>query len=519
MGGNMLGTVISGERRIGGAALEERVKRAASGFVALGLAQGERVALMLRNDIAFLEATFACGELGLYPVPVNWHFSSDEAIYVLADSEAKALIIHADLWPRLRGRIGPDVKILIVETPPEVAAAYQISFTDCLTPEGETDWDMWLESHSPYAGVPKAAPASMIYTSGTTGHPKGVRRLPPKEDQTEATLAARRYVFDFNPQMNAIMTGPLYHSAPNLYATFTVRIGGTLHLQARFDAEETLAMMDREKITHGHFVPTMFVRFLRLPEDVRQKYDLSSLKRAMHGAAPCSQAVKRAMIDWWGPVIHEYYGGTETGAAVHCTSQEWLAHPGTVGKPIPGATVKVFDDEGRELPPGEVGELYLRLWSFPDFTYHNKDGARAECERDGLITCGDVGLIDEDGFVYLRDRKRDMVISGGVNIYPVEIEHELIQMPGVQDCAVFGIPDEEFGESLAAAIQIGNQNEGESQPVLTEQTVRDWLAPRVAKYKLPKVITFHDALPREDTGKIFKRKLRDPYWKDAGRTI
>lgn len=509
----MLGTVISGERRLGGEALEDRVKRAAAGFKAIGLEEGDRVALMLRNDIAFLEATFACGELGLYPVPVNWHFSRDEAVYVLKDSGAKALVIHADLWPRVKDAIDPGIKVLIVETPPEVADAYQIAFADCMTPEAETDWDMWLESHEPHKGAPKAAPASMIYTSGTTGHPKGVRRLPPKEDQTEATLAARRYVFDFRPDMKAIMTGPLYHSAPNLYATFTVRIGGTLHLQARFDAEDTLRMIEREKITHGHFVPTMFVRFLRLPEEVRAKYDLSSLQRAMHGAAPCAEAVKRAMIDWWGPVIHEYYGGTETGAAVHCSSEEWLAHPGTVGKSIPGATVKVLGENGEELPRGEIGELFLRLWSFPDFTYHNKDSARADCERDGLISCGDVGLMDEDGFVYLRDRKRDMVISGGVNIYPVEIEHELIQMPGVQDCAVFGIPDEEFGESLAAAIQTG---EGVN---LTEGAVREWLAPRVAKYKLPKVVTFHDALPREDTGKIFKRKLRDPYWQEAGRAI
>ncbi len=509
----MLGTVISGDRRIGGAELEDRVKKAAAGFVALGLTEGDRVAIMLRNDIPFLEATFACGELGLYPVPVNWHFSADEAAYVLADSGAKALVVHADLWPAIAGKTGDDVKVLIVETPPEVADAYAVPEEACKAPNGAMVWDAWIDAQAPYTGRSKPAPASMIYTSGSTGHPKGVRRLPPKEDQTEATLAARRFVFDFKPEMRALMTGPLYHSAPNLYSTFTVRIGGTLFMQPRFETEGTLALIEREKITHAHFVPTMFVRLLRLDQSVRDKYDLSSLVRVMHGAAPCSQAVKRQMIDWWGPVIHEYYGGTETGAAVHCTSEEWLAHPGTVGKPIPGATVKVLDDDGKELPTGEVGEIFLRLWSFPDFTYHNRDSARAECENDGLITCGDVGCLDEDGFLYLRDRKRDMVISGGVNIYPVEIEHELIQMPGVHDCAVFGIPDNEFGESLAAAIQLAD---GTS---LTEEAVHDWLLPRVAKYKLPRVVTFHDALPREETGKIFKRKLRDPYWQDTGRAI
>jgi long-chain acyl-CoA synthetase len=509
----MLGTVISGDRRIGGAALEARVKKAASGFLSLGLKEGDRVAIFMRNDIAFLEATFACGELGLYPVPVNWHFSADETAYVLNDSEAKALVVHADLLPAIAKSIPDTVEVIIVETPSEVKSAYQIADEAALVPADARIWDAWLEGHAPYAGAAKAAPASMIYTSGTTGHPKGVRRLPPKEDQTAATLEARKYVFDFQPSMRAVMTGPLYHSAPNLYSTFSVRIGATLFLQPKFDAEETLAVIEREKLTHGHLVPTMFVRLLRLPDDVRAKYDLSSLVRVMHGAAPCSQAIKRQMIEWWGPVIHEYYGGTETGAAVHCSSEEWLAHPGTVGKAIPGATVKVLDDDGAELPPGEVGEIFLRLWSFPDFTYHNKEAARGECEREGLITCGDVGCLDEDGFLYLRDRKRDMVISGGVNIYPVEIEHELIQMPGVQDCAVFGIPNEEFGESLAAAIQLVDGS------TLTAGAVKEWLAPRIAKYKLPHVVTFHDALPREETGKIFKRKLRDPYWKDAGRAI
>jgi len=509
----MLGIVISGERQLGGTALEERVKKAAAGFAALGLEEGDRVAIMLRNDIPFFEATFACGELGLYPVPVNWHFSSDETAYVLSDSGARALVVHADLWPTIADKVSADVNVLIVATPPDVANAYNIPAEACRTPSGKTDWDMWVNVQVPYAGTSKPAPASMIYTSGTTGHPKGVRRMPPKDDQTEATLAARRFVFDFRPEMRALMTGPLYHSAPNLYSTFTVRNGGTLFMQSRFETEGTLALIEREKITHAHFVPTMFVRLLRLDEEVRNKYDLSSLVRVMHGAAPCSQSVKRQMIDWWGPVIHEYYGGTETGAAVHCSSAEWLAHPGTVGKPIPGATVKVFDDQGNEVTTGEVGEIFLRLWSFPDFTYHNRDSARAECENDGLITCGDVGCLDEDGFLYLRDRKRDMVISGGVNIYPVEIEHELIQMPGVQDCAVFGIPDEEFGESLAAAVQLA---EGAT---LSQEAVRDWLAPRVAKYKLPKIVTFHEVFPREETGKVFKRKLRDPYWQDAGRAI
>ena len=300
----MLGTVISGDRRIGGAALEERVKKAASGFLSLGLREGDRVAILMRNDIAFLEATFACGELGLYPVPVNWHFSADETAYVLNDSGAKALVIHADLLPALKGSVPENVQCVVVATPPEVQQAYRLSADACQVPDGERNWDGWLDEQVPYAGDAKAAPASMIYTSGTTGHPKGVRRLPPKEDQTAATLEARKYVFDFQPNMRAVMTGPLYHSAPNLYSTFSVRIGGTLFLQPRFDAEETLALIEREKLTHAHLVPTMFVRLLRLPAEVHTKYDLSSLVRVMHGAAPCAEAVKRQMIDWWRSEEH-----------------------------------------------------------------------------------------------------------------------------------------------------------------------------------------------------------------------
>jgi long-chain acyl-CoA synthetase len=297
------------------------------------------------------------------------------------------------------------------------------------------------------------------------------------------------------------------------YTLSTVQVGGTVVFQPRFDAEELLALIERHRITHMHIVPTMFVRLLKLPGAVRRLYDVSSLEWVIHGAAPCPPEVKRAMIAWWGPVIHEYYGSTEAGLVTGSTSAEWLARPGTVGRPTRLAAVKVLDDGGGELPPLAIGTVYMRQGALTDFTYHKADLKRREMERDGFITCGDMGYLDGDGYLFLCDRKIDMVISGGVNIYPAEIEAVLVNLPGVQDCAVFGIPDPEFGEALAAFVQ--------PQPgaQLTANLVREHLGKHLADYKVPRLVEFHGDLPREDSGKIFKRRLREPFWKDAGRQI
>ncbi len=260
-------------------------------------------------------------------------------------------------------------------------------------------------------------------------------------------------------------------------------------------------------------VPTMFVRLLALPEEVRTGYDLSSLSWIVHAAAPCPPEVKHATIEWLGPIVAEYYGSTETGPVVFCDSEEWLAHPGTVGRPIGSAIVKVIDEEGRELPIGESGEVFVRLDVFPDFTYEGDDEKRRAIERDGLVSCGDIGYVDADGFLYLNDRRSDMVISGGVNIYPAEIEACLLALDGVRDCAVFGIPDEEFGETLAAYVEV---HEGAS---LGDDDVREHVRSNLASYKTPRVVEFSDSLPREDSGKIFKRRLREPYWAGRERAI
>ncbi len=513
----MTAKVISGDREIDQPALLGRALKAASGLQALGAEAGQGIAIMLRNDIAFFEASFAAAVIGAYATPINWHYTAEEMAYIVGDCNARVLIIHADLW----AQVGPGVptgafdtvSVLVVATPPEIARAYGIARDQCSVPDGMTDWDDWRERQDAIdAGMPEAA-NSMIYTSGTTGRPKGVRRQPPDAAGAEALNKMAEIVFDTKAGMRTIVCGPMYHSAPNVYGLLAARAGGFVILEPRFDPERLLALIEEHRISHLHLVPTMLVRLLKLPEEVRQRHDLSSLEFVVHAAAPCPPDVKAAMIDWLGPVIAEYYGGTETGATVFCTSAEWLDHPGTVGRALPNATVAIYDDDGKRLPAGEIGEVYMRLHALPDFTYQGHDDERRAIERDGLITCGDIGYLDEDGFLYLCDRKKDMVISGGVNIYPAEIEAALVAHPDVADCAVFGIPDDEFGESLAAVVQpmAGVTPDADD--------IRLFLRERVAGYMVPKLIEFQASLPREDSGKIFKRKLRDPYWIEAGRQI
>ncbi|WP_341703421.1 acyl-CoA synthetase [Ferrovibrio sp.] len=505
--------LISGDRRLDQAELQARVARAAGGFRALGIGEGDVVALFLRNDFAFFEAALGAAQAGAYATPVNWHFTAEETAYILQDSAAKILVVHSDLWPRIAEAVPEDVKVFLVPTPPEIAVAYGV--TDPGMPAGSTVWNDWLDRQPSDPGTPTPRNA-MIYTSGTTGRPKGVRREKPTPEQLAANAVALGTYFGLRAAEPGVilMNGPMYHSAPNSYGLTAARQGHTIVLQARFDPEEMLALIERHRITHMHIVPTMFVRLLKLPEEARRKYDLSSLRNVVHGAAPCAPPVKQAMLDWWGPVINEYYGSTETGIAVWLSAADAQTHPGSVGRVLPGATVVAIDEQGRELPPGEIGELYIRASYVPDFTYNRLDEKRREVAHGDLITVGDVGYVDADGFVYLRDRKRDMVISGGVNIYPAEIESVLITMPGVKDCAVFGIPDEEFGESLCAYIE---PDQAAAPP--SPADVQAFLLPRIAKYKLPRRIEIAASLPREDSGKIFKRKLREPFWQAAGRSI
>lgn len=465
----------------------------------------------------------AAGAIGGFPVQINWHYTVDEVRYILEDSAAKVLVIHADLLRVLREAVPPGVQVLSVPTLREIQSAYQVTSEAAAVAPGDLDWNRWLDRFSDESagspGTPVALPTTIIYTSGTTGKPKGVKRQPFTPEQLAAVSAmlGRSYGFHLVSDPTQVVTatvGPMYHSAPNNHGMFCFRAGASIVVTPRFDPEGLLQTIERERITHLNMVPIMFSRLLKLPEEIRRRYDLTSLRFVAHAAAPCPPDTKRAMIEWWGPVIYEYYGSTEMGNVTFCTSEEWLARPGTVGRAMPGAEVQILDEQGNPLAHGEVGEIAGRYDGAPDFTYNNDDEKRRSVDRAGLTAPGDVGYLDEDGYLFICDRKADMVISGGVNIYPAEIEAVLHDMPAVADCAVFGIPDDEYGESLCAVIQPRPGHED-----LTAEEVRAFLRTRVAGYKVPKRVSFSACLPREDSGKIFKRKLREQYWAAAGRSI
>ena len=482
-----------------------RALRATRGLHELGVGPGSRVALLLRNSIEFLEASIATVPLGASAVPINWHWRGEEIEHVLLDSGAEVLIVHADLWPAVAARV-PDTLSVVVVPGETAGAAGEV-------PQGALWWPDWLAGNEPWEQPPEGAPVSIIYTSGTTGRPKGVVRTPATEEQREATQELLGEIFQLGPGERTVIPAPMYHTAPNVYALAAAIHGMDITIMTRFDAEEFLRVVAEHRVTVVQMVPTMFVRMLALPEHTRSAHDLSSLRWIVHAAAPCPPEVKRAMIDWLGPIVAEYYGSTETGPVVYCTSEEWLAHPGTVGRPIERAVVKVLDSDGRELPRGASGEVFVWLDVWPDFTYAGDEEKRRAVERDGLVSCGDIGYLDADGYLYLNDRLSDMVISGGVNIYPAEIEACLLTLSGVRDCAVFGIPHEEFGEALAAHVEL------HEEASLTTEEVREHIRSRLAGYKTPAVVEFSDSLPREDSGKIFKRRLRDPYWAGRERAI
>jgi long-chain acyl-CoA synthetase len=505
--------IASDDRKRSFAEVADRAARIAGGLARLGVRQGDSVCILMRNDIAFLEAAYGAMRLGAYAVPVNWHFKPEEVAYVLKDSGTRVLIGHADLLHPLRDVIPAGITALSVPTPPEILRQYKIDPDHLAAPGFANDFESWLDQQRAYDGPALPQPQNMIYTSGTTGNPKGVRRNAPTPEQAVASEQVRALIYGLKPGVRGLLPGPLYHAAPNSFGLRAGRLGGALVLMPRFDAEDFLRLIGEQKIDTIFMVPTMFIRLLKLPEAIRRKYDTSSLRHVIHAAAPCPADVKRAMIGWWGPVIYEYYGSTESSALTFANSGDALKKPGTVGRILDGVELRFLGDNGEPLPQGEIGEIYSRVTGNPDFTYHNKPEKRAEIERDGFITSGDVGYIDEDGYVFLCDRKRDMVISGGVNIYPAEIEAALHAVPGVHDCAVFGIPDDEFGEALMAVV------EPQAGVTLDIADIRAQLRNSLAGYKVPKHVEIQKNLPREDSGKIFKRRLRDPYWERAGRRI
>jgi len=497
--------------------IEQRARKIATGLEALGVGPGSCVAILLRNDTPFLEVSYAVMRLGAYAVPLNWHFKAEEIAYILADCEAKALFAHADLLnadllAAVADHLPQGLPVFAVTPPAALLTAYGVAPVAVPTTDA-VPFEAWRDSLAEHPGPVLPAPMSMIYTSGTTGVPKGVRRQAQSAEQSAVLDEMRAIVYGLQPGIRALLPGPLYHSAPNSFGLKSGKIADLLVLMDRFDPEELLAIIAREAIDTVFMVPTMFIRLLKLPAEVRARYDVSSLRHVIHAAAPCPPNVKTAMLKWWGPVIHEFYGGTESGPVSFARPEDALRKPGTVGRASPGSLIRILAEDGSLLPQGAVGEIFSRIEAYPDFTYHKKENLRAEVEKDGFVTCGDMGYLDEEGYLFICDRRRDMVISGGVNIYPAEIECVLHSMEGVHDCAVFGIPDAEFGEALMAVVE---PTEGVS---LCPETIRAHLAASLANYKVPKAVEIRRGLPREDSGKIFKRRLRDPYWVDAGRKI
>lgn len=469
----------------------------AGGLRRLGLQEGDVVAVLLRNDPVFADVIFACRTAGTYYCPINWHFTAEEVRFLLEDSGARVLIAHADLLPALRAVIPAGVAVLAVGG----------SSADAI------EYEPWLTAQTPYDG-PRVAPRGhLAYTSGTTGRPKGVLRDAVPLDQLDDQLARMRSVvakaIGVVPGCRALMSAPLYHSAPGVFIQNALQMAERLVLTPRFDAEQVLALVEEHRIDVLYLVPIMYVRLLKLPAAVRARYDLSSIRFVASTGSPCSPEVKRAMIEWFGPVIHETYASSEAGMITVATPEDAVQRPGTAGRPVDAASVRILDEAGQPCAPGETGLVYVRQPAYPDFTYLNNDAARRAIDREGRVTLGDLGYLDADGYLFICDRASDMVISGGVNIYPAEIEHELVRYPGVADCVVFGVPDDEYGERLHGVIEPMPGAE------IVPAAVIDWLKARLSGFKVPRTIEITARLPRDETGKLAKRRLRDQHW--AGR--
>ncbi|WP_030612341.1 AMP-binding protein [Streptomyces sclerotialus] len=496
-------------------AFQNRAARIATGLRALGIAPGDRIAVVMRNEPAYLEVTTGAAQAGVSAVPVNWHFRHDDLAHVLTDSGSRAVFVHSDMLPAVTAHLPAGVHVIEAPVPDGVAAA--CGFDAPPVSGAHPVLDDWLAGYEPLADPVPDRPSTVIYSSGTTGRPKGVLREPVPSAALPEAVANFLSYFAVRPGGRTMIPAPLYHASPSQHAVLAVACGLDITLMPRFDAEEFLRLIEAHRIENVQVVPTMLVRLLRLPKEVRERYDLSSLSSVVHAAAPCPPHVKHAVIDWFGPILREYYGGSETGAVTWCDSEQWLAHPGTVGRAEGTCGVAVLGPDGRVLPPGETGEIYLRpADTWPRFTYLGDAAKRAAMESaalPGYVTIGDIGHLDEDGYLYLSDRLNDMVISGGVNIYPAEIEGCLLSLDGVRDAAVFGIPDAEYGEALAAHVQ------ADPAAGLTAADVRAHVAARLAKYKVPRTVVFEAALPRDPSGKLFKRRLREPYWEGHGTKI
>ncbi|MBM7804403.1 fatty-acyl-CoA synthase [Geodermatophilus bullaregiensis] len=486
------------------ARLDERSTRLARVFREAGLRPGDHVAFLSDNRPEVFEVYWAALRSGLYVTGVNQHLSPDEAAYVVEDCGARVLVVSAavaDLAAAVAGRVPAlELRLALGGAVPGFD-----SYEDALA----------SVSAEPLGDQPCGA--DMLYSSGTTGRPKGVEpALPQRQVDEPGDTVAGVFgpLYGFGPDTVYYSPAPVYHAAPLRFGGMVHRYGGTLVLASRFDAEAALAAIERYRVTHGQFVPTMFVRMLKLPPEVRNSYDVSSLRVAVHAAAPCPVEVKQQMMDWWGPVLHEYYSSTEANGVTLIGPEEWLQRPGSVGRAGLGV-VHVCDDEGRELPAGEVGTIWFERDEMP-FAYHGDPARTAQAQHPAhptWSTVGDVGYVDDEGYLFLTDRKAFTVITGGTNVYPQEVEDVLTLHPAVYDVAVIGVPDPDMGEVVKAVVQLPEGVEG--GPALERELI-DFVRSRIAHFKAPRSVDFVTELPRTPTGKLQKHKLKARYAAVAG---
>ncbi|MBK7516900.1 MAG: acyl-CoA synthetase [Rubrivivax sp.] len=476
--------------------LEARANQVARVLRSCGVTRGRHVALLMKNHRRFLEACFAADRAGVYYTTISTRLTAEEIAYIVRDCAAQVLVVSADLGElirQLRPLLPEDLRCFTVGTPVPGFESWEAAVDDA--------------HDSPIADP--AQGLDMLYSSGTTGRPKGVKwPLPPIPAGARTMLVdLLAPLFGYGRDCRYLSPAPLYHAAPLRHSMTVIKLGGTAFVMASFDAERSLQWIARHRITHSQWVPTMFVRMLKLPQEVRARYDLSSLQVAVHAAAPCPVEVKQGMLDWWGPIIHEYYAGTENNGFCSITPHEWLQHKGSVGRAAQGV-LHICDESGQELPAGETGLVYFS--DGPEFEYHN-DPVRTAHSRNarGWSTLGDIGRLDDEGYLYLVDRKAFMIISGGVNIYPQEAESILVGHPSVADAAVIGVPSEDLGEEVKAVVQL--LDPGEAGPDM-EAELLAYCRQRLATFKCPRSVDFDAALPRQPTGKLYKQVVRARYW-------
>lgn len=472
----------------------------------LDLKRGDHISFLSENILRYFELQGGAERCGLYYTCINSHLGAEEVAYIVDDSRARVFVTSAAKL---------DVAIEALELCPRVEACFVVGAAR----SGR------FESYEDAVAGMSAEPiedeelgAAMLYSSGTTGRPKGISRPLPKSLPSEALPVlefVKQVLLLLDEDMTYLSPAPAYHSAPQAAVASSIRLGATTIVMERFDPEAYLQLVERYGVTHTQLVPTMFSRMLKLPDEVRNRYDVSSLKVAVHAAAPCAVPVKQAMIDWWGPVLHEYYGATEANGFTVDTSAEWLEHPGTVGRAVLGEVV-ILDDEGNELPRGETGLVYFR--GATNFEYFNDPAKTAEAmdSSGNGSTIGDMGYLDDEGWLYLTDRKSFMIISGGVNIYPQEAENLLITHPAVYDVAVIGVPDDDLGEVPKAVVQLAD---GATAGPEMERQLLAFCRDHLSTMKCPRTVDFVDELPRLPTGKLYKRYLRDKYWQGHNTTI